>query len=248
MKILITGFDPFDGEPINPAWEAVRRLPAEISGARIITAQVPTVFGEAIERTRELIAFHRPSAVVNVGQAGGRTAITVERVAINIDDARIPDNAGHSPIDQPVIPGGPAAYFSTLPVKAMVAVIRAAGLPAALSNTAGTFVCNHLMYGTLALAADVGAQLAPNAPDAGARLASTGAAGAAAQPAPTDVAPETAGIRAGFIHVPFLPEQVTDRPGTFSLPLADIVAGLTAAVEAIATTPTDLRRAEGAEF
>jgi pyroglutamyl-peptidase len=146
MKILVTGFDPFGGEKVNPAWEAVSRLPREIGGAEIAVLQVPTVFGRAPETVLREVERLRPDAVVAVGQAAGRTAITPERIAINLEDARIADNAGFQPSEQPVVPGGPDGYFSLLPVKAMADAIKGAGLPGSVSNTAGTFVCNHLMY------------------------------------------------------------------------------------------------------
>lgn len=149
MSILVTAFDPFGGEKTNPALEAVKALPAEIAGEEVITVEVPTVFGKAIEAATAAIEKHQPSAVLCVGQAGGRFDITPERVAINIDDARIPDNDGNQPIDEPVVDGAPSAYFATLPIKAMAAAIRDAGVPASVSNSAGTFVCNHIMYGVL---------------------------------------------------------------------------------------------------
>ncbi len=151
MKILLTAFEPFGGEGINPALEAVNLVSGQIAGAQIMKLTVPTVFGLAAHVVTEAIRSHRPQAVVCVGQAGGRVAITVERVAINIEDASIPDNAGITPVDRPVIQSAPAAYFSTLPIKAMVKAIREIGLPVSVSNTAGTFVCNHLMYGVLHL-------------------------------------------------------------------------------------------------
>jgi pyroglutamyl-peptidase len=151
MKILLTAFEPFGGEKINPALEAVNLVSSQIAGAEMIKLTVPTVFGRATDAVTEAVRSLRPQAVVCVGQAGGRNAITVERVAINIEDTSIPDNAGLTPVDKPVIPGAPTAYFSTLPIKAMVKAIRDMGLPAAVSNTAGTFVCNHLMYGILHL-------------------------------------------------------------------------------------------------
>ncbi len=149
MKILVTAFEPFGGETVNPAQLAVQRLPDQIAGARIVKCAVPVEFDRSVQVVTDAVTAHRPDAVLCVGQAGGRAAITPERVAINCDDARIPDNAGAQPIDRPVAADGPAAYFATLPVKAMVAAIRAAGLPGQLSNTAGTYVCNHLMYGLL---------------------------------------------------------------------------------------------------
>ena len=151
MKLLITAFEPFGGETVNPALEAVLLLPDVIAGADIIKLTIPTVFGKSAAVAAEALAFHMPDAIICIGQAGERSAITPERVAINVDDARIADNEGNQPVDQPIIPGGPDAYFATLPIKAMVKAIANAGLPAAVSNTAGTFVCNHLMYHILHL-------------------------------------------------------------------------------------------------
>lgn len=147
--VLVTGFDPFGGESTNPSWEVCRRLPDEIAGLRVERVKVPCEFRRAIEVAAEAIEHAHPSLVVCLGQAGGRARIGVERVAINVDDARIVDNAGAQPVDEPIAANGPPAYFATLPVKAMAAAIRAAGIPAEVSNTAGTFVCNHLMYGVL---------------------------------------------------------------------------------------------------
>lgn len=146
MKILVTGFDPFGGEAVNPAWEAVSRLPAETGGAEIVKLQVPTMFGRAPEAVLREVERLRPDFVVSVGQAAGRTSITPERIAINCEEASIPDNAGFQPAGGPVVEGGPDGYFSLLPVKEMAAAIQAAGLPGKVSNTAGTYVCNHLMY------------------------------------------------------------------------------------------------------
>ncbi|MEE0881486.1 MAG: pyroglutamyl-peptidase I, partial [Turicibacter sp.] len=148
-KILITGFDPFGGEAINPATESVKQLPDEILGVQIIKREIPTVFDRSIETLYGILKEEQPDAVICVGQAGGRPNITVERVAINQDDARIPDNEGAQPIDRTIFEEGPAAYFSTLPIKAMVQNMKEAQIPAAISNTAGTFVCNHIMYGAL---------------------------------------------------------------------------------------------------
>ena len=146
MKILVTGFDPFGGETVNPAWEAVSRLPDHIGGAEILRLQVPTVFGKAPEAVLQMAEREKPDYIVAVGQAAGRTAITPERIAINYEEASIPDNAGFQPSGGPVVEGGPDGYFSLLPVREMVEAIRDAGLPGKVSNTAGTFVCNHLMY------------------------------------------------------------------------------------------------------
>lgn len=147
MKLLLTAFDPFGGEKVNPALEAVKLV--QVTSVSVEKLEVPTVFYKSIDRVGERIREIDPDVVLAIGQAGGRFDITVERVAINIDDARIPDNEGNQPIDLPIVEGGPPAYFSTLPIKAMVEAIRGAGIPATVSNTAGTFVCNHLMYGIL---------------------------------------------------------------------------------------------------
>ena len=198
MDILVTAFDPFGGETLNPAQLAVEALEEQVGPHRVTKFIVPTVFGLSGDLVTAEMDRLSPDAVVCVGQAGGRDAITPERVAINIMDARKPDNAGFIPSDVPVVPDGPAAYFSTLPVKDMVAAIEAAGLPAKLSNTAGTFVCNQLLYRVLHHAAL-----------------------------------RMQGCRCCFIHVPYIPAQTVDKPGTFALDLADIVKGLTAAISAV---------------
>lgn len=151
MKILITGFDPFGGESVNPAFEAVKLLPDAIAGAQIIKLEVPTQFLRAGAVLEAAMEEYQPDVVLCIGQAGGRAAITPEKVAINLMDGRIPDNAGYQPVDVPIQEDGETAYFSTLPVKAMVQKMRAAGIPAALSYTAGTYVCNYLMYTLLYL-------------------------------------------------------------------------------------------------
>lgn len=149
-KVLLTGFDPFGKDTINPALEAVKKLDGVVIGdVEFVSQEVPTVFHESIAVVVEAIKTHQPDVVICVGQAGGRTQITPERVAINIDDARIPDNLGNQPIDEAVYEDGPAAYWTTLPVKSMVHHMKKAGIPAAVSNTAGTFVCNHLFYGLM---------------------------------------------------------------------------------------------------
>ncbi|MBQ6833681.1 MAG: pyroglutamyl-peptidase I [Lachnospiraceae bacterium] len=149
MKVLVTGFDPFGGESINPAWEAVKVIKDEIAGAEVVTMQIPTVVGKSIEKIHSKMVEINPDIVIAVGQAGGRFGVTPERVAINVTDARIPDNEGNQPIDEPIFADGDTAYFSNLPVKAMVQAIKDAGYPASLSNTAGTYICNHVMYGIL---------------------------------------------------------------------------------------------------
>ncbi len=153
MKILVTGFDPFGGEVINPAIETVKRLPDTIAGAKIIKLEIPTVCHQSLRVIDEAIAGYDPDVVLSVGQAGGRPDITVERVGINVDDCRIPDNAGNQIVDEPIYADGPAAYFVTVPIKAMVQRIRERNIPASVSNTAGTFVCNHVTYGVCHLLA-----------------------------------------------------------------------------------------------
>lgn len=192
-KLLITGFDPFGGESINPAWEAVRLLPDVIRDFELVKLEIPTVFGAAAQVVIDKAEEIHPDAIISVGQAGGRAAVTPEMVGINLRYASIPDNIGALPCDIPIAEGGPAAYFSTLPVRAMAKAICDAGLPGAVSYSAGSFVCNDVLYSLLH------------------RFDGTA-------------------VRAGFIHVPFLPEQTVDKP---SLPLDKTIAALCAAIEAI---------------
>ena len=208
-KLLLTAFTPFDGEKINPALEAVKLVKDRIGNLLIVKLEVPTVFGKSIDTVREAIEREKPDFVLSIGQAGGRAEITPERVAINLDDARIPDNEGNQPIDEPIFSDGENAYFSTLPVKAMVEAIRKEGLPSSLSNSAGTYVCNHLMYGVLYY---------------------------------LDKRPV---IKAGFIHVPYIPEQTKNKKEMPALELSEIVRGLEAAITAIAINETDKKLAYG---
>ncbi len=210
MKVLVTGFDPFGGEPINPAWEAVKAMKDTIAGAEIIKMQIPTVVGKSIEKIHQKMKELQPDLVISVGQAGGRFGVTPERVAINVTDARIPDNEGNQPIDEPIFPDGPAAYFSNLPVKAMVQAIKDAGYPSVLSNSAGTYICNHVMYGILYY-----------------------------------IEKEFPNVRGGFIHVPYAPSQVVNKPSTPSMALADITASLEAAVAAAISSKEDIRAVGG---
>lgn len=211
MKLLLTAFDPFGGEPINPALEAVKLVADEVSGVQVVKLEVPTVFGKSIKTVAAAIEREKPDAVLCIGQAGGRYDMTPERVAINMDDARIKDNEGNQPIDQPIFEDGAPAYFTTLPIKAMVQAIRKAGVPASVSNTAGTFVCNHLMYGVLYT-------LAKSYP----------------------------GVRGGFMHVPFVPSQVVNRPSPAPcLNMKDIALGIEAAITAIAEHESDVVAVEG---
>jgi pyroglutamyl-peptidase len=147
---LLTGFESFGGELINPSGEIARQLHGTvIGGHRVTGALLPCVFGAAITELKRQIRATKPALIVCVGQAGGRAEITPERVAINVDDARIPDNAGRQPVDRPVVRGGPAAYWSTLPIKAIVEELQQRKIPAAVSQTAGTFACNHVFYGLM---------------------------------------------------------------------------------------------------
>lgn len=149
--ILLTGFEPFGGESTNPSWSAAQAAGAILraEGHDVQTVELPCVFGDSIRALEAALDGHNPGLVVCAGQAGGRARISLERIAINCEDARIPDNAGRAPVDQPVVPGGPAAYFSSLPVKAALAALTAARIPAEVSQTAGTYVCNHLFYGLM---------------------------------------------------------------------------------------------------
>lgn len=157
LNVLLTGFEPFEQDPLNPSWEVARALDGwQCVGATVRAVQLPCVFGDAITRLDQALQQWQPTLVLCLGLAGGRAALTPERVAINVDDARIPDHAGRQPVDVPVVAGGPAAYFSTLPIKAMVRDMLAQGVPAAVSNTAGTFVCNHIFYALMHRLAQAG--------------------------------------------------------------------------------------------
>ena len=147
--LLITGFAPFGGDSVNPSWEAVSALPDTIGGAVLHKLLLPVTFGGAAEAVLAEAERLGPDAVLSVGLAGSRSAVTPEYVGINLRHARIPDNAGQQPQDQPVVPGGPAAYCATAPVRAMAAAIERSGVPAAVSYTAGTFVCNEVLYSLL---------------------------------------------------------------------------------------------------
>lgn len=198
MKIFVTAFEPFDKEPINPTMLMLERLPKDFDGHEILKQVLPTTFGESAEIAMARIAEFEPDAVLCLGQAGGRAAMTLERVAINVNDATIPDNAGAQPVDEPIVPNGPVAYFSTLPNKAIVSAMREAGIPAAISNTAGTYVCNQILYAVLHF-----------------------------------IAENKLPAKAGFMHVPYLPVQVADKPSMPSMSLEDMVRALEIAIRAI---------------
>lgn len=211
MKILITGFDPFGGDRINPAYEAVKQLPNVLKGAQLIKLEIPTVFRKEGEVLKRKIEEHKPDAVICVGQAGGRSGISVEKVAINLMEARIPDNEAQQPSDEPVCEDGENAYFATVPVKAMVKYIREQGIPARVSYTAGTYVCNDAMYRLLYM-----------------------------------IDKDYPQIRGGFIHVPYLPEQVIDlRDGTPSMSAEMIAKALECAIEAVVDNQEDLKLVMG---
>ncbi len=219
--LLLTGFEPFGGEPINPSWQVAQALHGQtVAGARVQALCLPCAFGSALQALGEALQAVQPALVLCLGQAQGRCDFSLERVAINVDDARIADNAGACPIDQPVVPGGPAAYFSSLPIKAMVAALRAAGLPASVSQTAGTYVCNHVFYGLMH-------ELAR-----------------ANTPALRDPGPA---CRGGFMHLPLLPEQAARHPGVASLPLQTLVDGVRLALHTAWLTHSDLALSGGAE-
>lgn len=192
MKLLITGFAPFGGQTVNPSWEAVQALPDAIGPWQLTKRCLPVIFGQAAAMALAEAERIRADAVLSIGQAGGRSAVTPEMVGINLRHAAMPDQAGSCPQDAPVVPDGPAAYFSTLPVRRMAQAVQAADVPALVSYSAGAYVCNDLLYLLLH------------------RFSGTG-------------------VRAGFIHVPYLPEQ-----GSPSLPLDDLIRALTAAIRAMA--------------
>ena len=191
MRVLITGFDKFGGESINPSNLCVNSLPDVIDNIEIKKITLPTVFKDSSRVLEENIKSFSPNIVICVGQAGGRSKITPERIAINIDDARIPDNIGNSPIDETIRKDGENAYFSTLPIKAIVDELNKNNIPSTISNTAGTFVCNHIMYESLYLTSTK----YPN-------------------------------IKAGFIHIPYIEEQVLNKPNMPYMKKEDIIVSL----------------------
>lgn len=212
MKVLVTGFDPFGGEKVNPAWEAVKTLLDNIDGVEVVKVQIPTVFKKSAQKLFQSIDEIKPDAVICVGQAGGRYNLNVERVAINIDDGRIPDNEGYQPIDVKIFEDGESAYFSTLPIKAMVEEAKKAGVPSSVSNTAGTYVCNHIMYSLLYY-----------------------------------ISKNHLNIKGGFIHVPYIAEQVIDKKNTPFMELTSITKGLAACIRAIKDYEVDIKVTGGKE-
>ncbi|MFF2316877.1 pyroglutamyl-peptidase I [Arthrobacter sp. NPDC058097] len=204
--ILLTGFEPFGGQSMNPSWAAAlsARDLLRADSLAVEAVELPCVFGAAGKVLRKALDELEPELVVCIGQAGGRGRVSLERVAINCDDAPIPDNAGNQPVDRPVVPGGPAAYFTSLPVKAALLAMEKAGIPAEVSQTAGTYVCNHTFY---ALMHEV-----------------------ASRP----------GIRGGFVHVPFAPEQVEQGSGAPSLAVDSMAEAIAAVVRTSLSYSSDL--------
>lgn len=214
-NILLTGFEPFDQDTVNPSWEVARALEgwmleAEGVSARVHAVQLPCVFGQASQVLRQALQALQPQLVVCLGLAGTRSDITPERVAINVDDARIPDNAGAQPIDQSVVVDGPVAYWSTLPIKAIARDLRAAGIPVSVSNTAGSFVCNHVFYALMHALAEQGAE-----------------------------------VRGGFVHLPLLPQQAARIPGAPSMALATQVEGIQVLLRTALTVRDDVQETAG---
>ena len=209
-KVLVTGFEPFGGEDINPSWEVVKHLDKlVINDCQIVALQLPCVFFESLEVLYRAIDQYDPTLVIAVGQAGGRTDITIERIAINIIDASIADNQGQQPIDKTIIAEGPAAIFSTLPIKAIVAGLQAANIPASVSQTAGTYVCNQVMYGLLNKISD------------------------------------RRGVKGGFIHVPYLPEQSAIHVGKPSMALETIRRSIELAITISLKQKEDIKMISG---
>jgi pyroglutamyl-peptidase len=212
-RVLLTGFEPFGGEPINPALEVLHELSGErIAGHRVEPAALPVCFSDGPRALIDAIERVNPSLVVCVGQAGGRARISIERVAINLADARIADNAGAQPIDRTLIKAAPSAYFSTLPVKALHASLNQHGVPAELSLSAGTFVCNAVFFALM-----------------------------------HHLATQRPGVRGGFLHIPYLPEQACRHPGAPSMSLATLAKGLGVAIGTALETASDLVVAGGVE-
>lgn len=209
-KILVTGFDPFGNEKINPALEIIKLLPQKIGKNEIRTLEIPTVWQKSLEKIENEIKNYNPDYILSIGQAGGRCDITIERVAINVDDYRIKDNDGNQPIDEKIFEDGENAYFSTLPIKAIQKEIKKNNIPASISNTAGTFVCNHVFYGVRYM-----------------------------------IEKKFQGKKSGFIHIPFLPEQVLDKPNTPSMSLETILKAIEIAIQTIFENDVDIKTVSG---
>ena len=212
MRALLTGFDPFEGNSINPALEVLRDVRERIGGIEVRGIEIPTVFGKSMERILEVAKEFKPDVILCIGQAGGRYEMSLERVAINLNDARIKDNEGNQPIDEVIYADGENAYFSNLPLKAMMAEMRERGIPTAISNTAGTFVCNYVMYGVL-----------------------------------YHIHKHNIAKKGGFIHIPYMPQQVINKPNTPYMEKERMVRGVEIALECIAQYQEDIRVSGGRE-
>lgn len=210
-KILVTGFDPFGGENINPALEVIKLLPKKIGNNEIRVLEIPTVRKKSVEKIKKEIENYNPDYILSIGQAGGRADISIERVAINIDDYRIPDNEGNQPVDEKIFENGMNAYFSNLPIKAILNELRKAGIPSSISNTAGTFVCNHVFYGVRHL-----------------------------------IETEFKDKKSGFIHIPYLPEQVIEKKDVPSMGIETLLKGITIAINTIFEYEEDINISAGA--
>lgn len=210
MKILVTGFDPFGNETVNPSFEAVKRIKIHDEETELIIKEIPTVFKKSLKILESIIEEYKPDVVICTGQAGGSYKIAIERIGINVADARIPDNDGDQPIDEKICDDGENAYFSNLPIKAVVKELRKNNIPATVSNTAGTYVCNNLLYGVLYL-----------------------------------INKKYPNMRGGFVHVPYLPEQVIDKSNTPSMSLDLITRALEIIVKTVTVTKEDIRAIGG---
>lgn len=210
MKLLITGFDPFGGESINPAFEAIKALPDHVEDCQIIKQEIPTVFDKSLEVLAQSIQTHDPDVIICVGQAGGRFGLSLEKVGINLNEARIPDNEGNQPMGTPVYADGETAYFASLPLKGILKSLHDKNIPSEISYTAGTYVCNHVLYGLMHMI--------------------------------NNVFPEK---RGGFIHVPFLPQQVINKKNVPSMSLDMISQGLKTCIEACIEYDEDIQYPSG---
>lgn len=209
-KILVTGFEPFGGEKVNPALELIKLLPKKLGDNEIKTLEIPTVQMKSLKKIEEEIEKFNPDFILSIGQAGGRTDISIERVAINIDDYRIPDNEGNQPVDKKIFEDGMDAYFSNLPIKAILKEIKETGIPCSISNTAGTYVCNHVFYGVRYL-----------------------------------IETKYKNKKSGFIHIPYLPEQVIDKKDVASMGIESLLKAIIVAIEAIFKYEEDINVSAG---
>ncbi len=211
-SVLVTGFEPFGGDLLNPSEVIAVALEGRVISKHVIHAQVlPCVFGTSIDVLNDALNRYKPNLVICLGQAGGRAGITPERVAINIDDARIADNDANKPIDRPIVKGGPVAYFSTLPIKAITAALNKQKIVSSVSQTAGTFVCNHIFYALM------------------------------------HAITKTRSVRGGFVHVPWLPEQIKDKKGQPSMPIEVMIKGIETVIKVSLKTAKDKLVSAGAE-